>query len=69
MFGRPDPLDSVAVVFEVPVVVGVEFVVVPELADDAEPDDPDPEPDPDPDPLLDPCTTTVPCMNGWIEQM
>ena len=30
----------------------------------------EPPPEPEPDPLLeDPCTTTVPCMNGWIEQM
>ncbi len=30
---------------------------------------PEPEPEPEPPPLVDPWTTTVPCMNGWIEQM
>ena len=78
VFGSPVLAVLESVVAEDPV-VGV-LVEVPEPPVDPDPlvdpvgaDDPlplpEPEPEPEPPPLVDPWTTTVPCMNGWIEQM
>ena len=59
-------LDSV--VAEEP--VGAAVVALPEPPVDPVPVvDPVLGEEPDPPPLEDPCTTTVPCMKGWIEQM
>jgi hypothetical protein len=74
VFGSPVLAVLESVVAEDPV-VGV-LVEVPEPPVDPDPPvdpvplpEPEPEPEPDPPPLVDPWTTTVPCMNGWIEQM
>ena len=77
MFGSPVLAVLDSVVAEEP--VGAAVVALPEPPVDPVPvvdpvlgEEPEPLPDPlppDPPPLEDPCTTTVPCMKGWIEQM
>ena len=79
MFGRPVAAVCDRVVPVVPVVpldapdpVLPDPFDEPELPDPEPPDPPDepepPDPEP-PEPPDAPWTITVPCMNGWIEQM